>query len=297
VFSGTWQGQIAFKKEPGWVISPAKQNFTLQAGGQADLVFEYQVDSSVFRGKYSQPLSISLPNGSRYLSAVTIPIIPVIPIPRLPQATSVADIQSWQPPGGSLLLDRIDQVVIGKPPELASLEEVDDWAGPEELSAQAKIGYDDDGILVYVKVHDVHARLPQGWPGVLGSCVEFFFDFRPADDSLGNLDYDSDVHQIVVRPVIKAGQKPAVWHASTSSAALPNLSVKGGSLDADNYWLILRIPASDIGRSFEPGMQIGFDVGVNGPHSEKAGRKSQIMLFGTGNNYSDASRFGAGMLD
>jgi len=148
-----------------------------------------------------------------------------------------------------------------------------------------------------VKVHDVHARLPQGWPGVLGSCVEFFFDFRSADAGLGNVNYDSNVHQVVVRPVIKAGQKPAVWHASASSAALPNLSVKGGSLDADNYWLILRIAWSDIGRSFEPGMRMGFDVGVNGSHPGEGGRKSQIVLFGTSNNYSDASRFGAGILD
>ena len=185
VFSGTWQGQISFKKEPGWLISPAKQNFTLQAGGQADLIFGYKVDSSVSRGQYSQPLAISLPNGRRYLSAVTIPVIPTIPIPRLPEVGSVAEIESWQPPGGSLLLNRMDQVVIGRPPELASLKEVDDWAGPEELSAEVKIGYDDNGLLVYVKVHDAHARLPQGWPGVSGSCVEFFFDFRPADGSYG----------------------------------------------------------------------------------------------------------------
>jgi len=59
----------------------------------------------------------------------------------------------------------------------------------------------------------------------------------------------------------------------------------------------LRIPASDIGRAFEPGMRIGFDVGINGPYPGKGGRKSQIMLFGTRNNYSDASRFGVGMLE
>jgi hypothetical protein len=195
----------------------------------------------------------------------------------------------------------MDQVVIGRPSDLASLQEKNDWIGPEELSAQAKIGYDDNGLLVYVKVHDAHARLPQGWPGVSGSCVEFFFDFRPADGSygphLGNPLYDSNVHQLVVRPVIKAGQKAAIWHASASSAALPNISVDAGSLDKENYWLILRIPWSDTGRLFEPGMRMGFDVGVNGPHPGEAGRKSQIVLFGTSSNCSDASRFGVGMLD
>ena len=127
--------------------------------------------------------------------------------------------------------------------------------------------------------------------------MEFFFDFRAADGSLGKPNYDSDVHQVVVRPVIKAGQKAAIWHASASSAALPNLSVKGGSLDEENYWLILRIPWRDIGRAFGPGMRMGFDVGINGPYPGEGGRKSQIMMFGTSNNCSDASKFGVGMLD
>ena len=44
-------------------------------------------------------------------------------------------------------------------------------------------------------------------------------------------------------------------------------------------------------------MRMGFDVGINGPYPEEGGRKSQIMMFGTSSNCSDASRFGAGMLD
>jgi hypothetical protein len=126
--------------------------------------------------------------------------------------------------------------------------------------------------------------------------VEFFFDFRPADGSLGGPNYDGDVHQVVVRPVIKAGQKAAIWHASASSP-LPNLSVEGGSLDAENYWLILCIGWRDIGREFEPGMRVDFDISINGPYPGEGGRKSQIMLFGTSNNCSDASKFGVGMLD
>jgi hypothetical protein len=213
-------------------------------------------------------------------------------------AVTVTTVIGWlEPPNGPLLLNKVDQVAIGKPDVLVSIQEKNDWAGVEELSGQAKIGYDDNGLLVYVKVHDAHARLPGDWPGIEGSYVEFFFDFRAADGGLGELSYDSDVHQIVVWPAIKAGQNPAVWHASGSSSPLLNLSVGGVSLDADNYWLILRIPASDIGRSLKTGMQMGFDVGINGPYPQESGRKSQLMMFGTSSNYSDASRFGDALLD
>ena len=100
-------------------------------------------------------------DGGRYVSAVEIPVRAVFGILRLPEGISTAKMRDWQPPGGVLVLNQRRQVVIGRPSDLASLQEPNAWAGPEELSAEAKIGYDDDGLLVYVKVHDAHARLPQ----------------------------------------------------------------------------------------------------------------------------------------
>jgi len=221
-------------------------------------------------------------------------VTPLFSIPRLPDEFSVSKLDSWEPPGGALLLNQPEQVVLGRPSDPPSLQEENAWAGPDELSAEAKIGYDDDGLLVYVKVHDAHPGLPEGWPGVGGSCLEFFFDFRPEDKGLGNVNYDSAVHQVVVRPVIAQGQEPAVWHASQVSAELPNLSVKAGYIDKQNYWVALHIPWTDVGRSFQPGMRIGFDVGVNGPYRDGKGRKTQIMMFGDQSNCSNASAFGVG---
>jgi hypothetical protein len=42
---------------------------------------------------------------------------------------------------------------------------------------------------------------------------------------------------------------------------------------------------------------MGFDVRVNGPDPAEGDHRSQIMMFGTAGNCSDASRFGVGMLD
>jgi hypothetical protein len=261
------------------------------------LTYKYAIDSDVPRGQYSRALAISLPSGTQYLSAVSIPVSASFAIPRLPAGSSAAALRAWQPPGGSLRLDQRDQVVLGRPSDLASLEEKNAWAGAAELSAEAKIGYDEEGLSVYVEVRDAHPGLPDSWPGVLGSCVEIFFDFRPEGAGLGKVSYDSAVHQVVVRPVIGPGQEPAVWHASQASAPLPDLSVEAGTIDKENHWVALRVPWKDIGRSYQSGMRMGFDVGVNGPHRNRQGRKTQIMMFGTARNYADASKFAVGVLE
>ena len=217
-------------------------------------------------------------------------------IPRLPDDSSLAGLQAWQPPGGPLVLNRRDQVVVGQPPGPDGLLEREAWTGPDELAAEARVGYDGDGLSVYVEVHDAHPGLPVEWPGVLGSSLEFFFDFRSKDSALGRVNYDADVHQIVVRPVIEEGQEPALWHASQSSSALPNLSVEAGRLDDENYRVALHLPWKDIGKSLESGMRMGFDIGVNGPPRNRKGRKTQLMLFGNADNCVNASAFGVGIL-
>jgi hypothetical protein len=126
--------------------------------------------------------------------------------------------------------------------------------------------------------------------------VEFFFDFRPKDKGLGKINYDSAVYQVVVRPVVKQGQEPAIWYPSEASGALPNLSVESGYLDEENYWVALRIPWSDIGRSLLPGMRMGFDVAVDGPNRNGKGLKTQIIMFGGNKSAIDASGFGVGIL-
>ena len=296
VFAEPWQGRVTVGSAAGWRIDPAEQDFTLDPGEQRVLAFAYEVDASVPHGRHSRALTIRLPGGIPCLSAVSIPIKPLFRMPKLPAACSTAKLHAWQPPGGPLLLDQRDQVVLGKPPDLASLEEKNAWAGPAELSAEAKVGYDEDGLAVYAKVHDAHPRLPEGWPGVGGSCVELFFDFRPEGKGLGEVTYDAAVHQLVVRPVVEQGQEPAVWHASRTSGELPNLSVEAGLLDNKSYWIALRIPWKDVGRPGKPGMRVGFDIGVNGPPADGPGRKTQIMMFGGADNYSNASGFGTGIL-
>jgi len=295
-FSEPWQGQIAFNKKAGWQITPDKQEFTLKPGKRVALTFEYQVDSNVPKGRYSQALEISLPGGAPYSSAVSIPVIPIFGIPVLPEGCSLTKMRDWQPPGGPLVLNQKDQLALGKPSDQASLQGMKVWEGPEELSAEAKLGYDEEGLSVYLEVHDAHPGLPETWPGVRGSCVEFFFDFRPKDKGLGNINYDSAVYQVVVRPVVKQGQKPAIWYPSRSSAALSDLSVEAGYLDEENYWVALHIPWSGIGRSLQPGMRMGFDVAVDGPNRNGKGHKTQIIMFGGNKSSIDASGFGVGIL-
>ena len=294
VFANRWQGKASLKKDTRWRIEPAERQFDLAPGKRIELLFDFEVAVGVAQGRYSQTLDVGLPDGGHYVGAVEIPVKSVFRIPRLPEGTSLAKMRDWKPPGGPLLIDRIEQVAIGKPHALASRREKDTWGGAEELSAKVKIGYNNDGLFVYTEVHDAAPRLPQGWPGVLGSSLEFYFDFRAADAGLGQPSYGPQVHQVVIRPVIQEGQKPAFWHPSESSARLTKLSFESGSLDKTTYWACIRIPWSDTGRAWKSGMPIGFDVAVNGPGP--TGRKTQMVMFGTENNYVEASLFGVGIL-
>lgn len=89
---------------------------------------------------------------------------------------------------------------------------------------------------------------------------------------------------------------PTHSHASDSSAKLPNLSFESGHLNEKTYWVGLRIPWSDAGQVYKPGMRLGFDVGVDGPNPGPTGRKTQMVMFGTDVNYIEASEFGIGII-
>jgi hypothetical protein len=70
-------------------------------------------------------------------------------------------------------------------------------------------------------------------------------------------------------------------------------AVKTGDKD---YEVSFFLPWKSIGVTPVEGMQFGLDVAVDGPTPDGAARKSQLVLFGTANNATDASEFGHAVL-
>jgi hypothetical protein len=196
--------------------------------------------------------------------------------------------------GAPLLLNRAEQVTIGRSPLLASLQDPKFWLGPEELSAQVKTEYSPTGLAVAVRVHDANFRPPVPWHSVGGSAVELFFDFRRADNGLGSAPFGAGVYQFILKPPVKDGDAVDIWFAGGGEVA--GAQTTGARLGDKDYVVNFFLPWQSLGVTPSPGLLFGLDVAVDGASPADAGRKSQLVLFGTANNFQDASHFGQASL-
>jgi hypothetical protein len=291
-----WAGRVELAAPAGWQIEPATPGFDLASGARREVELQCTVPPLTPRGDHPVEASLTLPDGNRFTFPIEVSVRPSFTAARLPPDVKLTDLGAWEMPGGALQLDRPEQVTMGRPPLLAALQEQKYWQGPAELSGRVKVGYNADGLLVYIRAHDANLRLPATWPGVGGSCVELFFDFRPATDGLGRGAYEQGVYQVILKPSLAADQPVEIWNASQQYGILKDLTVAGGRIDAANYWVALRIPWANISGGMHPGYAFNFDVGLDGSLPNTPGRKSQIMLFGNANNCLNASDFGSGTL-
>jgi hypothetical protein len=295
VFDRSWAGVLKITDDDRWTVTSIEQKFAIEPGQQATLTFDVQPKPGVPRGRYPIFVTTALPDGRPFIGCGEVAVTPSVQISQLPAGTPLAKMRDWTMPGGPLMLDRAEQVVVGRPPAMASLQEKQYWAGPSELSGSVKVAGDESGLIMYVEVVDANARLPKPWPGVGGSCVELFFDFRSTDAGLGTPPYSRDVYQLIIRPPLDDKQTVATWKPSVASHDLPGLTAAGGRIDMTHYWIAVKLPWKDLGVMPGAGTLVGFDVGVDGAKPD-GGRKSQMMLFGTPGNNRDASGFGIGVL-
>lgn len=284
-YDQSWKGEVTFSDEKGWKTTPAAVDFSLEKGQRASFQAWCEIPAGTPKGSYPMTASLILPDGEPFVFPVSIRVRPTVVIPRVAEGFDWRNPDGWksQPP---LSLDQADQVVVGQPPLLSSLQEERFWKGSNELSAQARFASDGKSLFVYLVVTDANHRAPQKWPGVLGSCVELFLDQRTGK-SLGQAAYGPGVTQLLIRPPSSSDPEPTVHQATEKFGTLIGVQATGGELRDGKYWIALSAPLSTPGESF------GLDIGINGPPKEGLGRKSQMMLFGGAGNGSDASQFGS----
>lgn len=292
-----WRGQVVLAARAGWSYQPEALTFALQPQARADLQVVCRVPAALPRGSHTIEASVPLPDGAVFSFPLAVTCRPTVAVPPLPEGLSLNDLKDWPMPGGPLRLDQAGQVMYGAPPLLASLQEERYWKGPSELSAEAKVGYNAHGLFVLVQVHDAHPRAPETWPGVGGSCVELFFDFRPPAGGLGHAVYGQGVHQVILRPSLAEGEAVAVWTPTAERfGGLRGAVAQGARINRESYWVALCIPWADIGQAGSPGGVFGLDIGLDGSWPDQPGRKSQLMLYGTAASCQDASLFGRATL-
>ena len=287
-----WTGGITFASAQGWTVTPAEQAFDLEPGKRAKIQAACTIPTGTKRGTYAVEVSLKLPDGTPFAFPIPIAVRPTFVVSQAPAGFAWDQPSAWKDVPQSFKLDQTDQVTVGRTPLLASLQEEQYWKGPNELSGEARIASDDKDLFLYLEVKDANQREPEKWPGVLGSSVEVFLDLRAADSGLSSPAYGPGVHQIVIKA--PATGAPEIWEPTEKFGKLENVSVAGAASGNGTYWVALRIPRA-LNAAGKP-ESFGFDIGINGPPAKGNGRKTQIILFGTASNNTDASAFGLGTI-
>ncbi|MPN08636.1 hypothetical protein SDC9_155921 [bioreactor metagenome] len=232
-----------------------------------------------------------LPNGVELTREYRIAVSPSAEMGTVPADFSLANRDSLNAFSPELKLDRSEQAVFGKPSEIASIQEAHFWGGPAELSGSFRLGGNENALYIAARVRDVKFRLPRVWPGVLGSSVELFFDFRTPAEGLGKPEYTSNVFQFLILPPKESGTAPQFWCPQLPELTAQAVQLRGDRLD-DGYWLTLEIPWTRVRPDGMRPVRFGFDAAVNGSFGDRDERKTQLMMFGTMQNFRDASKFG-----
>jgi hypothetical protein len=283
-----WKGRVKLASAQGWEVTSESEEFSLAPGERATLHGQAKIPENVSPGSYLVTAETQLADGTPFSFPITLDVRPRFVIAGVGADFAWNQPDAWEAVRPILRLDRPEQVVIGRSPLMASLQEEKYWKGPDELSARAAVAANEEALFIQAVVTDAHFRAPKPWPGVLGSSVEIFLDARSLSAGLGTAAYARGVHQLVLKPTANGAE---LWDVTGGTAPLVGVSASGKCLAPNLYWVAVRVPWTALG---DRNSEIGFDLGVNGPPPGKDGRKSQLMLFGTASNAVNASDFGLG---
>lgn len=270
-----WNARIKAPSDRQFHITPAAASIEIAPKKRRNLTFQLEPAQQPQQPEFHLPFAVELPGGGDFRYSVKLANRPAVKIGRTPS----------QP----LMLNRVEQAVVGRPPKLASLQEDYFWGGPDELSGEARLAYDDNALYLTVKVHDANLKAPEPWPGVAGSSLELFLDLRTPEQGLGGAHYGDGVCQFLIRPELP-GVKAAIWSPQLPDAVRSGVAVTGKT-QKDGYEVTVTLPWRAFGLRRVP-ESFGFDLGLNGAFPDQAKRKTQLMLFGTAQNFRSAAGFG-----
>lgn len=196
----------------------------------------------------------------------------------------------------TLAMDRDDQVALGHADDMTSLLEASKfWAGADDLSGKITLDWDDRALIVKATMVDKQFKLAT-FPGIDGTSVELFCDFRKPGKGLGDGKYSDGCYQFLIEPAAATTTSvlrvfsPQIVQKGRKAPPLPTAE---GVRTKEGYTLTVRIPWRIANAKGIPPETFGFDFGANCAFPDgKPGRRAQMMLFGTASNASSASAFG-----
>jgi len=176
---------------------------------------------------------------------------------------------------------------LGKAAIASGLEE---WQGPEDLSADVRLSLTETSLRVSIRVfddllvRDYQQEVPDN------DCVEVYFDTRPEADQ-GKLLYSPDTVLVFLKPPTPAQPDPALVPLSGLPPKFDGIALTG-QRERDGYSLQLDVPRSAfLGPDAKLLPRFGFDVALD-DCDEPGWRQTQMIWAGYRDNYLDPSRFG-----
>ncbi len=293
--SGVFKGALKLAGPEGSRFEPAGSEFSVEALESKELSFEFTPPEG-FKAKVCEvEAKIALDGAGACVVSAPIALQPAFKVESAPESLDASSLPALELPGEWLLMDSVDQVKIGAPPKMASLQEEAFWKGPEELSAKVKYAANGKGLFAQVIVKDASMKVPSKWPGVSGSCIEFFFDFRRPARRAEYPKFEKGVYQAIISPALTEGDATKVWNASERHGVIEGLKAVSVRLGPKSYAVNVFVPWDSIGG--RPKHSIALDVSADAPgKGEPQRRKCQMALFGDESNNLDPSNYGVGLL-
>lgn len=281
-----WEPQVRFDPVPGLVLrGPAALRIPPKRHGRLDFLCSSREKK---KGHWVR-FRVALREGGEYVQSVFIASKSVMTAGRAGKSFAITGPESMNGFTEPFRINTAEQCRAGRPPEMMSFHSTDFWEGENELSAEARLALSEDKLFVLMKVRDRSPRLPEIWPGVLGSAVELFLDLRPVNGGLGRRAYEKGVFQILYLPALKKDGVP-LWH-SRQLKQDKRIRTVGGPLSGYGYWVGMELPLELLGVE-KPPERFGADFAVNGPFRDRPGRKTQMFGFGESDSWRNAENFG-----
>ncbi|MDP6379961.1 MAG: sugar-binding protein, partial [Phycisphaerae bacterium] len=162
------------------------------------------------------------------------------------------------------------------------------WKGREDLAAELRLAWNNDNLLIAIKVYDSALANPHlGTSAVWqGDCVEIFVDGRDRKTRDANK-YGKGVYQVFAAPALKQGGK-----ADVHAGAMPKRMQAASSLFGGGYVLEIAIPFANFpGVEAKADQTLSLDIAIDDNDGRE--RKQQLIWAGTVNNWATPAGFAA----
>ena len=179
-----------------------------------------------------------------------------------------------------LQLRRLGQVPIGP----------DNWDGPADCSAQARLIRGADGFRVRVTVVDDKLRA-DGRYNYERDSVEIYMDVRPPEKRAKG-GHEKGTFQMLLLPDLTRRTAAIEVQYGIPALAVPGAKATSTLLPGEGYRIEVFIPLAGLrDKHYAVGETFNFDLGVNDADTQP-GRDSQLMWSGTGSNFMSTVAFG-----